>query len=590
MFFWDELSPIYIKCILEIKVVKELCESQKRALITLVHKKGGRHLIKNYRPISLLNVDLKIITRTLAKRMSGVIGKLVNKNQTCLPGRHIGTNIHILQDLIDLANAKDLEAAILFLDQEKAFDRMSHSFILKTLRHFGFGEEFIDWINIIYTDCSARVKVNGYLSSPVLIKRGVRQGCPLSALLYVLCIEVLSLEVQNNDLIKGFRFHAYEHNDTGYADDVSITFTDTNSINVIFNILAKFEKATNAKINADKTDGLWIGKWKNRHDKPHNINWVNTMVNNLGVYIGNNRSEAQKRGFEEVKEKIKSKLNYWNGKGISLKGKIRVINTFILPKLWYICEIQDMPANIKSEINQLISTFIWNGKFHQRSIKGLENDYCEGGLRLENIDAKINSLRVKWLAYLTKLDDSFIEFYLANQIISNNCSSLGLDILKGYNSKYVNTIKNEFYKNAILAWIKLKITFSPKNLLSIGQLWIYENILLQGVDGRVYKPPANSGFVRRRRDMPYVFEHLPYPIVNRHQADATFIRNLVKRKTLTILHLKTFIGYKFNVKCLCNPLRRDGHVYFQTMFMIGILFGITFIAIFYLTRHKVAYG
>ena len=65
---------------------------------------------------------------------------------------------------------------------------------------------------------------------------------------------------------------------------------------MIFNILAKFEKATNAKINADKTDGLWIGKWKNRHDKPHNINWVNTMVNNLGVYIGNNRSEAQKRG------------------------------------------------------------------------------------------------------------------------------------------------------------------------------------------------------------------------------------------------------------------------------------------------------
>ena len=329
-----------------------------QALVALAYKKGGLQFIKNFRPISLLNVDLKVITKALAKRMARVMDKLISKNQRCLPGRHIGTNHHILQDFIDYANSKDLEAAILFLDQEKAFDRMSHSFIFKTLKHFGFGDEFIDWVRIIYTGCSARVKVNDYLTLPIPISLGVRQGCPLSSLLYVLCIKVLSLEFQNNTNVSGFKYYTHEHKDTGYADDVSIVFTDNSSLDEIFNILAKFEKATNSKINVDKTDGLWVGSWKNRLDKPRDIKWVNTKVNNLGVFIGNNRQDCEFQSFEGVKEKIRNKLNYWNGKGISLKGKIRVINTFILQKLWSVCELHDMPPSIKNEIKGLMSLFI----------------------------------------------------------------------------------------------------------------------------------------------------------------------------------------------------------------------------------------
>ena len=110
----------------------------------------------------MLNVDLKILTRALAKRMASQITKLIAENQKCLPGRKISTNLHILQDLIDYINVNNFVAILLFLDNEKAFDRISHSFMIKTLRHFGFGENFIDWVKIIYSECSARVKVNGY--------------------------------------------------------------------------------------------------------------------------------------------------------------------------------------------------------------------------------------------------------------------------------------------------------------------------------------------------------------------------------------------------------------------------------------------
>jgi len=149
--------------------------------------------------------------------------------------------------------------------------------------------------------------------------------------------------------------------------------------------------------------------------------------------------------------------------------------------------------------------FIWGDSFHQRSTQGLEADYNEGGLRLVNIDKKTNAFRIKWLTYLISLDTSYIEYYLSNELISDNCSKMGFDLLKGYTTKYTKTIKNTFYKNAILAWQKLKIRFAPMNTLSIKNLWIYENILLQKDDGRVYKPPANYGFTRRRRDIPYLF-------------------------------------------------------------------------------------
>ena len=110
-------------------------------------------------------MDLKILTKTLANRLHKVLYKIIDLSQTCLKGRQIFTYLHIIQDLIDLCNNNKKELALLFLDQEKAFDRMSHSFILKSLEKFGFGYNFITWIKIIYSNCISRVMVNGYTTA-----------------------------------------------------------------------------------------------------------------------------------------------------------------------------------------------------------------------------------------------------------------------------------------------------------------------------------------------------------------------------------------------------------------------------------------
>ena len=95
--------------------------------------------------MSLINVDVKIITKALAKRMGKVLPIIIYKNQTCIPGRNISYNIYNLIDIIKYANTKNIQAAILFLDEEKGFDRVNHDFLIKTLNHFKFGEYFTNW-------------------------------------------------------------------------------------------------------------------------------------------------------------------------------------------------------------------------------------------------------------------------------------------------------------------------------------------------------------------------------------------------------------------------------------------------------------
>ena len=104
-FFWEKLQDFYMECIKEVEETGELSESQKVGLIRISYKKNGRIHIGNYRPITLLNVDLKILTRALAKRMMTVLPYLIHDNQTCVPGRKITKNIHIVQDLIDHINS-----------------------------------------------------------------------------------------------------------------------------------------------------------------------------------------------------------------------------------------------------------------------------------------------------------------------------------------------------------------------------------------------------------------------------------------------------------------------------------------------------
>ena len=157
----------------EVQNLGIMSDSQRKGAIRLVFKKENRSDLKFDRPISLLNVDVKIITKTPVLRLGKNLPSVISKDQTGIPGRNIATNLHTLKDIVKYANSKNVRAAIFFLDQEKAFDRVDHQFLFKTLKQLNFGDNFISWMEIILKlDISNQIKINGFLSDDILIARG----------------------------------------------------------------------------------------------------------------------------------------------------------------------------------------------------------------------------------------------------------------------------------------------------------------------------------------------------------------------------------------------------------------------------------
>ena len=485
-----------------------------------------------------MNVDLKILTRTLAKRMAVVLPKLIHENQRCIPGRKITKNIHIVQDLIDVINQQKDNAAFIFLDQEKAFDRISHKFMLKTLKAFGFGENFIKWVKIVYTDTKSQVKVNGFLTSDFSIQRGVRQGCPLSALLYVLCAEVLGIAIRNNKNIKGYKYYGTkEHKVSQYADDMNVVITTLESLFELFNVLKKYESATNAKLNKSKTEALWVGKWKDRNDKPLGLKWTNDKVKFIGVYVGNDRAQCSLLGFSEVLDKVKTKLSYWKGKFLTLKGKVKVLNIFVLSKLWYVLECQDFPTILKKDLDKNITDFVWND-IHQRELDVLYRNLSEGGLNLQDSDIKMSTFRIKWLCELLQSDPKSIECFLANQLIGNSGKIKGLKLLHA-NKNNDKNIDNLFYKNALKQWRKLNAVFRPGNIQDIQRDWIYDNNLLMDENGNTFKCPS--------RCPAYAPEYIcDLPVTNHPREFKGVFRNLIPKIN------KAFMKIVYNTNEACD--------------------------------------
>ena len=199
--------------------------SMRHGIITLLRKdKFSDENINSWRPISLLNVDFKIVSKSLASRLKMVVHSVVHPDQTCaIPGRSVVDNLHLIRNVVDYAQVTNTPIAILALDQAKAFDRVSHEYLFAVLKAYGFGENCIQWIRLCYTQCTSQLFINGCLSESFYITRSIRQGCGLSALLYVLCIEPLAHRVRSENKIVGLSMPSApeETKVSLYADDVT---------------------------------------------------------------------------------------------------------------------------------------------------------------------------------------------------------------------------------------------------------------------------------------------------------------------------------------------------------------------------------
>ena len=224
--FWKDLSPLLISALNYSYDEGSLSITQRRGIIKLIPKKDAEpHLIKNWRPLTLLNCDYKIAAKAIANRIKSVIPKLINNDQTgFLKGRFIGENIRLIDNIMNYVSKKNIPGLLLFIDFEKAFDSLEWSFIERTLQYFGFGSSLINWFQTFYKNIESCVQNNGWASCFFQLQRGVRQGFPLSPYLFILSAEILAKAVRSNKNIKGISVNNSEIKISQYADDTTASF------------------------------------------------------------------------------------------------------------------------------------------------------------------------------------------------------------------------------------------------------------------------------------------------------------------------------------------------------------------------------
>ena len=408
--FWDLLGPQLVDVINSCFACGKLCESMRASATCLVYMKHGDiKNLKNWRPISLLNVDYKIASKAITLPLSKVLNSIIDPDQMCsIPGQSISNNIATLSDTLEYIEITNETGILLSLDQEKAFDRVDCVFLMDLLKHYGFGPSFCKWISTLYFDANMQIILNDRLMAPIPLLRGVRQGDPLSPLLYILCVEVLACQIRNSPHIQGFLLpgaNGKQFMVRQYADDMTCFVKDLFSLTHLFKLISIYEKGSGAKLNRSKIEALWLGAWRECADEPFGLTWVRKMKI-VGVFFGTVPVVAD--NWQPKLNKLEKSLRLWKARSLSLIGWSLIVNFMGLSKLLYLAKVLIPPEWVFTRVNSLIWPFIWDSK-----IETVSRDTCHlpellGGLNVTNFRIKCSALRVASVASIVdSLDPCF---------------------------------------------------------------------------------------------------------------------------------------------------------------------------------------
>ena len=171
--FYDTLENDLIQLYNNILFIEKSITNTMQKAITLIPKKGDLNKLKYWRPISLLCTDYKILTKVLANTLKNVLPQIISKEQTCsIPNRTIFNNLFLIRDTITLTKEKNNTLYLLQIDKEKAFDKIDHDFLYKTMTKMRFSNTFVQFIKILYQNNISFIANNGFLSTPIRLERG----------------------------------------------------------------------------------------------------------------------------------------------------------------------------------------------------------------------------------------------------------------------------------------------------------------------------------------------------------------------------------------------------------------------------------
>ena len=402
--FWPELGLFLHRAFNESLTQNQNLRSHREGIIKMIPKQGkSPHEIKGWRPITLLNVDYKIVSTAMANRLKSVIDKIISPCQTaCISGRYIRENTRLLFDTLIQTKNEKTKGMIAAADFESAFESVSWEYLKLVMIKINFGSKFIKMIDLLYLnpDNYARIMINGHLGQKISLNRGIRQGDPSSGYLFNIAVEVLAGLINKSSALKGIDITTRkEIRISQYAYD-TILFLDgtAESLKGAMNKLSKFARMSGLKVNLAKTSCLPIGMLS-RNDLPTDLGIQ--IVDELKVHgttVSTNINSITTKGIQSKLSAIRRDIRQWKRSNLTPLGNICVIKTLLVSKLVHIfIALPNPTTQCLKEIERMLFGFLWSGKNDKIKRSKLTQNYEQDGLRMIDINAFLESMKLSWI-------------------------------------------------------------------------------------------------------------------------------------------------------------------------------------------------
>ncbi|CAH9091992.1 unnamed protein product [Cuscuta epithymum] len=417
---WNIVGEGVCEAVKEFFLSGTLLRQVNHTVVALIPKTKHSPTVSDFRPISCTNVTYKIITKILASRLGPCLSGIINPAQGAfVDGRLMSDNIFLAQELVrGYARKRVTPRCMIKIDLRKAYDTVSWDFLDRVLRHIGLPDLFVKWIMECVTTSSFSISINGVLHGWFEGKRGLRQGDPMSPMLFVICLEYFSRMLDIRTSVPTFCHHPLcskqKISHLAYADDLML-FSKGNyaSIKILVEALNDYGLVSGLTVNHDKSNIFLGGNVANQ------LAYILQMVDfqqgsfpvkYLGIPLAPLKiSVAQ---FAPLLDTVTDYINAWNTKTLSYAGRVELIRSVMQGVQSFWLGIFPAPKAILDRITGICRIFLWGGKH----TKVAWDDVClpidEGGLGLKNtkvwnnallsrtlwnIHSKKDSLWVKWV-------------------------------------------------------------------------------------------------------------------------------------------------------------------------------------------------
>lgn len=384
----------------------QLLASQRKSSVSLPYKKGDRRHPGNYRPISLMQVDVKILSKALAFRLQRYHPLLVHPEQKgFVRGRSLHHHVRMLHDIQELLQRRGQKGYALFLDFAKAYDRVNWDYLFRVLEKFGCGPAFCSWVKLLYSQTEATLSLNGTLQEVLRPIRGVKQGDPLSSLLFVLTIEPLGNLLRTLPEVGIPVTPSYVSTGLYFADDSTLLSTSINGLQRQVDLVELYCAGSGAKLNLDKSELVsFAGDSITANATPFGVGSSPSVVY-LGVPVGPavNLGEV----CSSLETKVCTRLARWGGRARTYRGRLLILNAMVLSVLWHFTPHFSLPAATVHRLQRLCERYLLTRRSDsgRHFVKLAKPSICyvsfnRGGLQIPDLEATGSTQRTMILQQL----------------------------------------------------------------------------------------------------------------------------------------------------------------------------------------------